>query len=223
MLQSGLRQAQPVAIWADRTPEMILAVLGVMRAGGCVVPIDPRHPRARIDAILRDAEPLALFAADPAAASAAGVDPAWIRPIRPDDLPDVDADLPLPAPEDASYILYTSGTTGVPKGVVQTHAMLDNLIGWQLSQPGTPKRVLQFASLAFDVAFQEIFSAICGGATLVLMPVEAQRDVANLGQFLQDHRIERAFLPAAVLHVLQAPGRRQIHLLAARSSRRARR
>ncbi|MEP5761236.1 MAG: amino acid adenylation domain-containing protein [Litoreibacter sp.] len=200
LLKLGLVSQQPVAVWADRTPEMIIAVLGIMRAGGCVVPIDPRFPISRINSILQDVEPLGLFVHDPESVKKLGMDRRWLKPI---DVQDDAAALPMPDRSAISYILFTSGTSGAPKGVVQTHRMLDNLITWQLNQPGKPKRVLQFASLAFDVAFQEIFSTLCAGATLVLMPMNLHQDVAYLGKFLISQKVERAFLPAAVLHVLR--------------------
>ena len=200
LAQLGITPETPVALWADRSPEMIVAVLGILRAGGVVVPIDPAYPLPRIAHILNEAAPLALFARDPTAPIAAGVPAAHVRPTT------CDAD-PLapgtgPGRDDAAYILYTSGTTGQPKGVVQTHRMLDNLIDWQLALPGHPERVLQFASLCFDVSFQETLSALCGGATLVMMTREQVLDVAHLPAFIAQHDIQRAFLPVAVLQAM---------------------
>ncbi|MBO4206240.1 non-ribosomal peptide synthetase, partial [Micromonospora echinofusca] len=109
-------------------------------------------------------------------------------------------------PDHLAYVIYTSGSTGRPKGVAQTWRCLDNLIDWQLryaapSSP-VPDRVLQFASISFDVSCQEIWSTLCQGGTLVLMDEDRSRDLGRLREFIADQRIRRAFLPAAVLHQL---------------------
>ncbi|WP_163021259.1 AMP-binding protein, partial [Pseudomonas viridiflava] len=72
------------------------------------------------------------------------------------------------SPDNLAYVLYTSGSTGRPKGVAHNRRALDNLIAWQLDDAHTPRRVLQFASLNFDVSFQEICSTLCQGGSLLL-------------------------------------------------------
>ncbi|MDP7042183.1 MAG: non-ribosomal peptide synthetase, partial [Gammaproteobacteria bacterium] len=102
------------------------------------------------------------------------------------------------------YAIYTSGSTGKPKGVELTHAGLSNLIQWQASQPGLdrPARTLQFASLSFDVSFQELFTTWAGGGTLVLVSEDERRDLAGLAKFIAADGIERVYLPFAALQPL---------------------
>jgi non-ribosomal peptide synthetase component F len=76
-------------------------------------------------------------------------------------------------PENLVNVIYTSGSTGAPKGVAMTHRALGNLICWQTTAVSHPVRTLQFASLSFDVSFQDIFSTWCSGGTLVLVDSRA--------------------------------------------------
>src|SRR5207253_5307699 len=104
------------------------------------------------------------------------------------------------------YVIYTSGSTGRPKGVAMTQRPLANLLLWQFRDPqlAAPARTLQFTSLRFDVAFQEIFSTWCSGGTLVLVTEETRRDPARLWQFLSDQAVERLFMPFVALQQLAA-------------------
>ena len=163
-----------VAIFAERSPDLIVAVLAVLKAGGAYVPLDPGYPAERLQCMLHDAQPLMLLT------------PGRLRPqlegLRVRTFP-IDADLtelgviddsPLEewrSAENLAYVLYTSGSTGVPKGVAMGHRPLSSLVRWQCSQSGLGinARTLQFAPIGFDVSFQEIFSTVCSGGTLVLM------------------------------------------------------
>jgi amino acid adenylation domain-containing protein len=102
------------------------------------------------------------------------------------------------------YAIYTSGSTGKPKGVELTHAGLSNLIQWQNAQPGldTPARTLQFASLSFDVSFQELFTTWAQGGTVVMVSEDERRDLASLAKFIASDGIERVYLPFAALQPL---------------------
>ncbi|WP_323162445.1 AMP-binding protein, partial [Pseudomonas glycinae] len=106
------------------------------------------------------------------------------------------------SPENLGYVLYTSGSTGRPKGVAHSRRALDNLINWQLDQATAPQRVLQFASLNFDVSFQEICSTLCQGGSLLLMTEDSRKDLAALRPTLVAEGVQRAFLPFAVLQQL---------------------
>jgi len=107
-------------------------------------------------------------------------------------------------PESGCYLLFTSGTTGSPKGVLMSNGGLANLIRWNIyhrqCEPG--KIHLQFASFHFDIAFHELFAAISSGGTAVLATNEQRRDVRLLLELLSSSRIERAYLPYSVLNQL---------------------
>jgi amino acid adenylation domain-containing protein len=100
-----------------------------------------------------------------------------------------------------AYVLYTSGSTGIPKGVAMGRTGAANLINWHLNDPALskPMRTLQFASISFDVSFQEIFSTLTSGGTLYLVNEDLRRDPYELLLFIEKNKIERLFLPVVAL------------------------
>ena len=107
-------------------------------------------------------------------------------------------------PDNLAYVLYTSGSTGIPKGVTMSHGSLRNLLSWQLKHFAgvAPAITVQFASLSFDVSFQEIFVTLCSGGTLVMISEELRRDAAALLGYLENKSVERLFLPFVALQQL---------------------
>ena len=107
-------------------------------------------------------------------------------------------------PQDLAYLMYTSGSTGRPKGVAMPHACLVNLLRWQAldSSAGPGTRTLHYASIGFDVAFQELFSTWSTGGTLVLANEDQRRDFPALWRLIVDQGVQRVFLPPAALHQL---------------------
>ena len=103
-----------------------------------------------------------------------------------------------------AYVLYTSGSTGIPKGVAMGRRGAANLINWHLNDPvlSQPMRTLQFASISFDVSFQEIFSTLTLGGTLYLINEDLRRDPYELLSFINENKIERLFLPVVALQQL---------------------
>ncbi|AUX29427.1 MULTISPECIES: non-ribosomal peptide synthase/polyketide synthase [Sorangium] len=193
-----------VGLCAERSPGAMVALLGILKAGGAYVPIDPSYPGARIAAMLEDAAtPVVLTQASlaprlpPSGASIVCLDTdgeSWSR--APEDNP-----APITTPDELAYVLYTSGSTGEPKGVAMPHRPLANLLFWQLRSFGHPDaaRTLQFASMSFDVSFQEIFSTWCSGGTLVLLGDDDRRDPSRLLHWLDELSVERAYLPPVML------------------------
>ncbi|WP_336053090.1 non-ribosomal peptide synthetase [Streptomyces sp. CA2R101] len=190
---------QPVGICLRRSPELAVAVLGVLKAGGCYLPLDPDYPADR----------LAFMAADSGIKTVLTqrdlVDLVDAEPVVVDDLPPAPAvALPAASPDDLGYLIYTSGSTGRPKGVAMPHRALANLLAWQRarSAAGTGTRTLQFAPLSFDVAFQELFSTWTTGGALVMVDDEIRRDPARLLDLLAAQRVQRLFLPFVALQQL---------------------
>ncbi len=192
-----------VAICLPRSPEMVIAVLAVLEAGGCYLPLDAAYPEDRLAFMLEDAR-AAVLLTNPELQKAL---PATVSEvIHVEDAPaptDVDP-LPLVSrPEHLAYLIYTSGSTGRPKGVAMPHGPLAHLISWQLGASAQPAaRTLQFSPLSFDVHFQEILSTLSAGGTLVLINEELRLDAGKLLDFLEAQRIERLFLPFVALQGL---------------------
>ena len=167
-----------VAICLERSFEMIVALLAVLKAGGAYVPMDPAYPAERLGYLLEDSAPAALLTQGHlqglfTAASAtlpvidlAAVTPRWKD--QPETNPD-HASIGLTSGH-LAYVIYTSGSTGMPKGVMLEHRGLTNQIKAMQGELrlSSGDRMLQFASVAFDVSAEEIFCTLLAGAVLVL-------------------------------------------------------
>ncbi|MHB8242804.1 MAG: non-ribosomal peptide synthetase [Solirubrobacteraceae bacterium] len=208
----GVEPGAVVAICAERSVEMAVAVLAVLKAGCAYAPIDPAYPQERIAFMLKDTDAPVLLTQQHLLA---GLPDHGARTLCLDtevELIESHDDGPIAGKgtlEDLAYVIYTSGSTGQPKGVAMGHRPLANLLAWQLESFTAPAaaRTLQFASLSFDVAFQEIFSTWCSGGTLVLIEEAARRDPEALLAFISRQRIERLFLPFVALHnICEAAG-----------------
>ncbi|WP_028467018.1 non-ribosomal peptide synthetase, partial [Nisaea denitrificans] len=210
--ERGIGANSVVATALPRSAEQLIAVLGVLRAGGACLPVDPEDPAERIGFLLRESE-AALMLTDPAGKERMPDDAIPIVTLYPDDpiLTTGNAEAPAcPAgPEDLVYVLFTSGSTGRPKGVAMPHRALVNLVGWQMTQAGLeePARTLQYTPLTFDVAFQEIASTWCSGGTLVLIDEARRRDGRALLDWIDSQNVERAFMPfVALQHLAESAG-----------------
>ncbi|MBD2767190.1 amino acid adenylation domain-containing protein [Hymenobacter sp. BT664] len=193
----GVAAEVPVALLLERSLELVVAILAVLKAGGCYVPIDPAYPAARIRYTLRDSgAPLLLT--NVAAAQAYAPDVAVLDVNQADIYQGNSSNLALVAgPSNLAYILYTSGTTGQPKGALIEHRGLLNLAcahqhAFDLS---SSDRILQFASISFDASTCEIFITLGAGATLYLVPRATIEDYRAFEHYLNQHRISVAILP----------------------------
>jgi amino acid adenylation domain-containing protein len=188
-----------VAVCLERSADQIVAVLATLKAGGAVAALEATHPEPRLRAMLDDLAPRVLLVPP----ELAGRLPATgTELVVGQELPEAVPETPALSASDPAYVVFTSGSTGRPKGVVLPHLTLANLVAWQTASSGGPARTLQFASLGFDVAFQEIFSTLAAGGTLVLVDEEIRRNPETLLATLAAERVERLFVPYAALHAL---------------------
>ncbi|HJP93404.1 MAG TPA: amino acid adenylation domain-containing protein [Pyrinomonadaceae bacterium] len=193
-----------VGICIERGIGMAVAVLAVLKAGGAYVPLDPAYPAERLRFMLDDADIRVLLTDE----QSARMLPANNRVLR----INVDAhsfadqrddNLQVRIHDDnLGYVIYTSGSTGQPKGVAMTHRALRNVLSWQTQQNGGPYRTLQFASLSFDVSFQEMLSTWCSGGTLILITEETRKDTRALLHVIDREQIQQLFLPFVFLQHL---------------------
>ena len=196
-----------VGLLFERSLEMVVGVLGILKAGAAYLPLDASHPTDRLRFMLQDAAVEVLLTQEHLRERLSGdgarkicLDSEWEAiALESDENSEKET-----STENLAYVIYTSGSTGEPKGVAMTQGALSNLITWQLEDAAhfPPAKTLQFASLSFDVSFQEMFSTWGSGGTLVLVSEEVRRDARALLSFLKDGAIERIFLPFVYLQHL---------------------
>lgn len=198
-----------VGICMERGPEMIVGLLGILKAGGAYMPLDPSYPMERLAYMLQDGAPQVVLLQS----SLRNVlPPTNARIVELDtDRDELDAQptheprvrLPFDS-QSLLYVIYTSGSTGRPKGTAMPHRSMVNLIEWHRAVFGDRyrSRVLQFAALGFDVAFQEIFSTLCIGGALVLLDECVRRDAIALLELMSRQYVERLFVPPLMLQSL---------------------
>ncbi len=185
----GIGLEARVGLYMDRSPELIVGLLGILKVGSAFVPFDPTYSSARLTYMLEDAQLSALLTQEhlrtelPAKTE---ITQLFCLNVADERFKHLSAENRFRhvQPENLAYIIYTSGSTGVPKGVLVTHQGLSNLILSQIQAFGVQRqdRILQFASPGFDAAVSEIFMALVSGACLVLAP----RDVLLPGETLLD-------------------------------------
>ena len=194
-----------VGLCLDRSPELIISVLGIVQAGAAYVPIDPTYPAERIAGMLEDAKPPVVITNRTHQHLFRGTQ-AKVILIENIDLENgpVFQGPCLAKPEDLLYVLFTSGSTGRPKGVAMHHKPLTNLIQWQLrtSVCGEGDRTLQFAPISFDVSFQESFTTFAQGGTLVLITDEDRLNSTQLLRKIIAQKINRIIVPFVALQYL---------------------
>ncbi|MFB7948843.1 amino acid adenylation domain-containing protein [Kitasatospora phosalacinea] len=208
---ANLAAEEPVAVYAERSAELVVGELAVLLAGGCYLPVDPSYPAERVAFILRDAgartvlatartrpqlprteQDLHVLVVD-AAAPADGTGPADAEAG-----PVVRAD--APAPDRLAYLIYTSGSTGRPKGVALEHRGLSNLVAWHTDRYALDPthRTTLFASPGFDASTWEIWPSLASGATLHVVPDDLRADPAPLVRWLAEEGITTSFLPTPI-------------------------
>ncbi|MEV6598631.1 amino acid adenylation domain-containing protein [Actinoplanes sp. NPDC051346] len=180
----GIGPGDRVAVATGRTLDWPAALLGVLRAGAAYVPVDPDAPAERTAHLLRDSGARLV--------------------LRAGELIEQDgrADFAAPHPASIAYVLYTSGTTGQPKGVAVSHANLAHTLRAVADryELGPDDRVLQFAALTFDVAAEELFATLIRGGTVVLLPDGPVPGIPELTALAARERLTVLNLPASYWH-----------------------
>lgn len=207
----GIARGDTVLIAARAGADFTAAVLGTLRAGAAYLPVDTTYPPERIEQILRASSAALLVLADPGAldTGASGMRATGLAGlVAPDETGGAAraAVRRAPAPEDPAYVIFSSGSTGSPKGIVQTHRCLANFISWQVdgSGLGRGRRVLQVAPLTFDVSVQEMFYTLASGGCLHVPEPHVRRDPRDLIDFVIDERIEVVDFPQSLIDVVMS-------------------
>ncbi|MGR3823460.1 MAG: amino acid adenylation domain-containing protein [Salipiger marinus] len=191
-----------VAVALPRSEHLAVALVAVLRAGAAYVPLDPDNPPARLARLL-DRTGAAMLLAEP------GLDAGGTAPFAPQDWPQQGrAPDPGTTPGDLAYILFTSGSTGEPKGVMIDHRAIVNRLLWMRDHYGfgAADVILQKTPITFDVSVWELFLPYLCGATLVMAPPGAHRDPAAIAGLIRDQGITTLhFVPSMLAAFLAHP------------------
>jgi amino acid adenylation domain-containing protein len=174
-----------IGVSLTRGPALVIALLGILKAGAAYLPLDPDDPPARLDQIIADASPLLVL-----------TDAGTLPPPRPD-LP-----LPLGDPASLAYAIYTSGSAGAPKAVLVEHRSLTNhcIAFAREARLSEADRVLQFASPSFDVAAEEIFPTLIAGGTVIPRSGHRVPSVTDLIAQIENDQVTVVNVPSGYWH-----------------------
>jgi amino acid adenylation domain-containing protein len=199
-----------VAIYLDRSIDLIVSILGVLKSGAAYLPLDSSLPKNRLNYMLDDCDVTAVVVKH----AMEGVEELTCGKVV---CLDDDATQKIIQQKaytkrslqidsnDLAYVIYTSGSTGKPKGILMPHRPVMNLINVQPEQTAKlsdPLKTLQFASIGFDAACQEIMTTLISGGTLVMIDDELRSDIDLLAKFISKNKIQRIFVPFPVLQAL---------------------
>lgn len=212
LIEKGVKPAMLVPVCFFRSPEMITGLLAVLKAGACYVPVDPGFPQQRVQHILDECAGTVILSHSRCQEKLAATEQQ--RPIFIDDLSDEIAAMPVHAVISATtsahlaYVLYTSGSTGNPKGVMVEHRSVVNYIQHQTSffKIDSTDRILQFSTFTFDAFAEQVFLALLNGARLYLITREIQLDPEALQQFIRQHGITHLHATPGYLKNLRPDG-----------------
>ncbi|WP_031464286.1 non-ribosomal peptide synthetase [Sciscionella sediminilitoris] len=209
----GIGRGDVVGLHTGRCPELVVGILGVLKAGAAFLPLDPGQPPKRLATMVEDAGAAAVLqhGTEPR--------PGWLALTE---LEDRGAATSPPAPAtgdlDLAYVIYTSGSTGKPKGVAVTQASVRNLFDQWVDRFGAPegRNCSAWSGIGFDASVHEILLPLTTGASLHLVPERLRGDPAELLDWMRARQISDTFLPPAYVTWLGEDPRR-LHGLAMRT------
>ncbi|MFF7627627.1 amino acid adenylation domain-containing protein [Streptomyces cyaneofuscatus] len=200
----GVRAEDPVAVCLERGAETAVALLGVVKAGGCYVPVDPEYPEERIGYLLSDSGARLLVTRSDLADRLPGDVPTVLLDTVRDELeaqPPTAPDAGISA-DNTAYVIYTSGSTGRPKGVQVTHRNVVRLVHDENhAEIGPQDTVLVVSPLAFDASTFELWGTLANGGRLAFAP-PGTPTTAGIAEVLREHGVTVAFLTTSLFHLM---------------------
>ncbi|MEJ4084743.1 non-ribosomal peptide synthetase [Bacillus altitudinis] len=208
--KNGVEHQTVTAILAERTPELIVSLLAVLKAGATYVPIDPDYPESRIQYMLKDsgATHLLTHSSFISQTRSLAFDGTYLFADDQEILLMSSENLPLEAGlDDTAYIMYTSGTTGQPKGIMTTHSNIARVVKntnyLTILETDT---LLSLSNSVFDGFTFDVYGALLNGAKLVLPQKETILDMGKLTELIKGEHISVMFVPTALFHLLVDEG-----------------
>jgi amino acid adenylation domain-containing protein len=196
-----------VGLCLDRGVELIVGILGILKAGGAWLPLDPAHPVERLAYMLSDTGAPVLVTQERLAYEVPShgelrvlLDTEWEQfTQQPEEAPKTNV-----GPDNLAYVIYTSGSTGKPKGVLIEHRSVLNTLRGSLRECGMEpgQKLMQFASIGFDASVQELFLPLLNGGTLVFAPPDAMLPGPEMARFVKDNGITHLIMATPALAAL---------------------
>lgn len=217
LIGEGIKPGDRIAVMLDRSREWVISFLAVLKAGGVYIPIDPDYPLQRIEYMLADSQASALIISE----QRGGIMPLFkglVISMNNAMFFDIEGEFtsfPEVKSEDLAYVLYTSGSTGDPKGVMVEHRGVSNLQSYFKGTLGigTEDRVLQFASASFDASVWEMAMALMTGAQLIIAIPEVIGNLERFERLMRDQSVTVATLPPTYAEQLQPESFPSLRLL----------
>ncbi|MGW6537877.1 amino acid adenylation domain-containing protein [Streptomyces sp. NPDC055051] len=204
----GVGPGDLVAVSAERSPELVAGLLGVLRSGAAYTPLEPDYPAERLAFLLADSDAPVLLT-QRGLATPDGCAARVLLLDDPAEWPRARGGVAGPRPDDTAYLIYTSGSTGRPKGVPNTHRAIANRIRWmqEAYRIGPEDAVLQKTPTGFDVSVWEFFWPLTTGARIVLAKPGGQKDSGYLRDLIVSAGVTVAhFVPAMLTAFLSEEG-----------------
>jgi amino acid adenylation domain-containing protein/non-ribosomal peptide synthase protein (TIGR01720 family) len=216
LIGEGVGPEDVVAMALPRSLEMIVSLLGILKAGAAYLPIDTDYPAERVAFMLADAEPARLLSIGSVRGLPEGLSkllldrPELARKLKqsPVTNPGNGKRIRPLRPQNPAYVIYTSGSTGKPKGAVIEHKAIVNRLEWMRAHYSIAPddRILQKTPATFDVSVWEFFLPLIAGATLVVAPPDSHKDPSWLASLIREHRITTVhFIPAMLAMFIADP------------------
>ena len=198
LIHEGIQPGEPVGVVCERSPQLIVALLAILKAGAAYLPFDASYPKERLQFMANDAG-IKFVLGDATKLGLKGV-----TSLSFSDFPETVDDIALPVVERDSpaYLLYTSGSTGTPKGVLVPHrAILRLVLNADFAELGPETRILQHSPVAFDASTFEIWGPLLNGGQVILFPEETMT-LRRLGTALRENEINTLWLTAGLFHAI---------------------
>lgn len=210
LLAAGVKPGDPVGLCSERCPDMVAAMLAILRCGAAFVPFDPSYPQERLEYMLKDTQVQVLLTQKQLAAALPGH---GARTLYLEEVADDQATNAPPkgTAESAAYIMYTSGSTGQPKGVVVPHRAVVRLVRNQNFLPFGPELTfLQLSNISFDASTLELWGALLNGAKLVLQPQQKPTLQEIIGTIRQ-HQVTTVWFTTGLFNLLVDEHLEELH------------
>ncbi|WP_243521542.1 non-ribosomal peptide synthetase [Bacillus pseudomycoides] len=202
--RSGIQPGDFVGVLLDRSPTMIVATLGILKAGGTYVPIDPEYPQERISYILEDSKVQLLLTEGTYRKKISKYKNERLIIDELDFSQENDSNvLEINTSDDTAYVIYTSGSTGKPKGILTSHRnVIKTIVNNKYLEINDRDNILQLSNYAFDASTFDIYGALLNGAKLVLVTKDTALNPFKLGDMIQKQNITISFMTTALFNVV---------------------